>query len=90
MSVQVMQWHLDFGESLNVIWILMAWGSKWIPHLDPSGYEWHLGLSGVWISLDPNGIWISVAFGYQWILPLGSPWISAAFVSQWHLDFWDH
>ena len=48
-------------------------------HLDLNGSQWNMILSGVWISLDANVIWISLAFGYHWILPLGSPWVSVAF-----------
>ena len=69
-----MQWHLDFSQNLNDIWILMAWGYKWILplgsewiwvavgsqwRLDLTGSQWQLDLSGVWISVD-SPTWISV------------------------------
>ena len=84
--------HKPFPSICDSVGILSESGMylSGYSHLDLNGSDWHLGLSGVWISLDPNGSWISVAFGCQGILPLGSPWVSAAFVYQWHLGFWDH
>ena len=43
-------------------------------------YEWHLGLSGVWISLNLSGVWISgdaptwIPFGSQLVYHLNQAW----------------